>query len=124
MRLILTREDVAMGDEPYPQELDLPDGATLADLAAWFGTHRWGASVRGGSTWALRVGRTPDSKGSAVGVLTRDPYSVTLAADPALVLEPDGGVHLQYLLAQDVAATLELIRKDPARVNLRLPRLG
>ena len=124
MRLTLTRDDVAMGDEPRPQDVELPDGATLADLVTWLGTHRVGARVHGGSTWALRVGRAPGSRGTAVAVLTLDPDSLTLAADPDLPLDPDTGLHLEYLLAQDVAATLALVREDPARPNLRLPRLG
>jgi len=57
-------------------------------------------------------------------VLTLDPDSITLAADPDLPLDPSTGLHLQYLLAQDPTATLALLREDPARPNLRLPPIG
>ena len=118
MRLVRTRDSVAMGDDataPNPREVDLPEPATLGDLAGWFGRHGPQVSVHGGSTWAVRV------DGEAVAVLTDEPR-VLLAADPGRPVGAGAEVHLDYLLAQDPEATLALVHEDPRRRGLRFPR--
>ena len=118
MRLVRTRDSVAMGDDataPDPRAVDLPAAATLGDLVGWFGRHGPQVSVQGGSTWAVRV------DGEAVAVLTDEPR-VLLATDPGRPLRPGAEVHLDHLLAQDPGATLALVHEDPHRRGLRFPR--
>ncbi|MCH1866275.1 hypothetical protein [Nocardioides sp. CFH 31398] len=58
----LTRASVHAGDDaeaPHHRTLDLPAGATIAELAARVFASGYGASVVGGSVWLLRLGDSP-----------------------------------------------------------------
>ncbi|MDG4861953.1 hypothetical protein P8605_27810 [Streptomyces sp. T-3] len=60
MRLVLTRDSVAMGDDanaPHEQVIDCDEGLTLAAFLSDVRTHRYLASIAAGrATWVLYEG--------------------------------------------------------------------
>jgi hypothetical protein len=118
MRLRLTRDSVAAGDDvgaPHLSIVDLPDASTTGDLCGWVRSARPIASVEGGSTWALRV------EDRVVAVLGDGPRDF-VETDPATSLLPEGRpltAHLEYLLHDDVDTVVARVREEPTRTDLR-----
>jgi hypothetical protein len=117
MRVRCTRDSVAMGDDadaPHETFIELPDPATVADVVGWLAERGAPASVFGGSTWALRVaGRVVALL--ADGAVTR----VELVGDQTTPVTGADGVHVEYLLADELDRMTALAREDPLRTDLR-----
>jgi len=121
VQLTCTRDSVAMGDDadaPHEALIELGNRPTVADLVEWLRSRGAPASVVGGSTWALRI------SGRVVALLSEGTTST-----PSIEVEPVGTqttpvtpadrVHLEYLLAEELARMTAFARADPVRTDLR-----
>ena len=106
-----------MGDDadaPHETFIELPDPATMADVVGWLRGRGAPASVFGGSTWALRV------SGRVVALLADGtPPRVEPVGDQTTPVTSADGVHLEYLLADDLDRMTAFAREDPLRTDLR-----
>lgn len=117
--LRISRQSVAMGDDATDNTLyaDLPRGAVLADLLSWLALRGPFVSAGDRTTWLLREGRRGGEPLAVLELRTSRTEPRTLhthpVADPTRPLSRDVPLHLDYLLGQDVAATIALVRERP-----------
>jgi hypothetical protein len=106
-----------MGDDadaPHETFLELPEPATVADLVGWLRTRGAPASVVGGSTWALRL------SGRVVALLADGTTTrVEPVGDQTAPVTDADGVHLEYLLADELDRMTAFACEDPLRTDLR-----
>lgn len=116
------RDSVSTGDDctaPNGFTLSLPPDATLGDVESALAIYGAWVSVHGGhTTWALRGER---DSGTVMAVLTCQPVSFKPIAPLTTPIKHGAVLYLSYLLNQDPDATVELIRDQPERMDLRLP---
>ena len=110
MRIRLTRESVAMGDDaraPHEEYLDMPDGTTFGqavDRVIW---QQYLARIKGGrATWLVTVGQTVHA------VVAQEWATPSWLTDPDVPAPAE--VHFRYLAQRDPGAVFaELSRLLP-----------
>lgn len=122
MRLSITRDSVAMGDDalaPHLVEIDLGRRVTVAVLGRWLRRSRYLASVHGGSTWVVRA------EGVAIAVVWQPDPSLRFGRGGCLPIgEGDAlvrasAVHVDYALTADPTSLAHRLGADPLQPTPR-----
>lgn len=119
----VTRDPVAMGDDATDNTrwARLVEGARLGDFVAWLQQAGPWVSVGERSTWLLALGPLDTPSRQPLAVIDQrtgsppNPSGVVphLLVSPDLPLPVHLGLHLFYLLSQEVEATMRHVRQHP-----------
>lgn len=132
-RVVVTRDPVAAGDDvdDNTRVYELDDRTshpTLSSLVTAISDGGHWVTVAGpATTWVLRESDARRRRGRPLGILVLDRERRAIDVHPlgnlSYRVAKDGRFHLEYLLAQGVERTLEMIAEDPkGRRSLRVPR--